>query len=265
VTVARICFLNPFGTDDYDRLITDTLAPYLRGGTDVEIRHLEGCPRNLDYYVPKHLVETEVLRAAIGAERDGFDALVIGCCYDPALEQAREAVTIPVVGPLEASVSLAHMFGHRFSVVTDHRKAVPKLEDLVRIYGLEANCRSVSAIDWWVDDMIGDPAAVAREAAARSREVLERDGAEVIVLGCTIIAACFEKTRLDSASDLDGLAIINPNLIAVKVAELLADLAAVGQYRISRAGYYQRHEQHDPAEALEVLALLEPRPKTEVR
>ena len=72
----RICFLNPFGTDDYDRLISDTLSPSLRGATDLEIRHLEDCPRNIDYYVPKHLVEVEVIRAAIAAEQDGFDAVV---------------------------------------------------------------------------------------------------------------------------------------------------------------------------------------------
>jgi hypothetical protein len=41
--------------------------------------------------------------------------------------------------------------------------------------------------------------------------------------------------------------------MAVKQAELLADLAKVGQYRISRKGYYQQHAQHDPAEARDVL------------
>ena len=41
----RICFLNPFGTDQFDELVRETLLPSLRGGTDVEIRHLEGCPR----------------------------------------------------------------------------------------------------------------------------------------------------------------------------------------------------------------------------
>ena len=41
--------------------------------------------------------------------------------------------------------------------------------------------------------------------------------------------------------------------MAVKVAELFADLRAVGQYRISRAGYYQQQAQHDPEEAREVL------------
>src|SRR3954454_6483597 len=185
----RICFLNPFGTDAYDAIIEETVTPSLRPGTEVEIRHLENAPRNIDFYVPKHLAEVEVLKEVARAESDDFDAVVIGCCYDPALTQARELSTIPVVGPLEATASLAHMFGHRFAVVTDHSKAVPEIEDRIRVYGLEPNCRSVSAIEWYVDDMLGDTGAVARDAYARCREVIERDQAEVVVLGCTVIAA----------------------------------------------------------------------------
>ena len=258
--MTRICFLNPFGTDDYDGLIAETLTPSLREGTQVEIRHLDGAPRNIDFYVPKHLVEVEILRAVRSAEREGFDALVIGCCYDPALTQARELTDMPVVGPLEASASLARLFGHRFAVVTDHDKAVPELADRIRLYGLEANCRSVSAIDWFVDDMIGDPDAVALDAHARCTEVIERDGAEVVVLGCTIVGACFERAILNGAAELAQIAVVNPNIMAVKVAEMLADLRTVGQYRISRRGYYRRHAQHDPDEAAEILALLDGSP-----
>jgi allantoin racemase len=253
----RICFLNPFGTPDYDAIITRTLAPSLRPGTDVQVRHLADAPRNIDYYVPKHLVEVEVLKAVLAAEREGFDAFVIGCCYDPALTQARELVSIPVIGPLEASVLLARPFGHRFSVLTDHRKAVPEIEDRVRLYGLEANCRSVRAIDWYVDDMIGDPESVARDVHARSAEVLASDRSEVIVLGCTIVAACYEQTVLSGHDEFADLAIVNPNLMAVKLAELFADLNLAGQYRISRSGYYQQHGQHDQAEAAQILALLD--------
>jgi allantoin racemase len=257
--MTRICFLNPFGTDDYDDLIAETLQPSLRDGTDVEIRHLHGVPRNIDYYVPKHLVEVAVLEQALAAEREGFDAFVIGCCYDPALTQARELVSIPVVGPLEASVLLARLFGHRFAVVTDHHKAVPEIEDRVRLYGVEANCRAVRAIEWFVDDMIEDPDAVARDAAARCRLAMERDRAEAVVLGCTIVAACYERAVLRGATELGELAVINPNLMAVKVAELFADLRAAGQYRISRAGYYEPHARHDPEEAAEIVALLDSR------
>jgi allantoin racemase len=254
--MARICFLNPFGTDAYDAIIEETITPSLRPGTEIEIRHLEDAPRNIDFYVPKHLAEVAILKAVVRAERDGFDAFVIGCCYDPGLTQARELVQMPVVGPLEATASLARMFGHRFAVVTDHTKAVPEIEDRIRVYGLEPNCRSVSAIDWYVQNMIEDPAAVARDAHARCREVMERDRAEVVVLGCTIIAACFEQAVLGGASELTDVAILNPNVMALKVAEMLADLRAAGQYRISREAYYRQHQDHDAEEAAEVLSSL---------
>jgi allantoin racemase len=257
--MTRICFLNPFGTADYDALIAETLRPSLRDATNLAIRHLADCPRNIDFYVPKHLIEVEVLRAVVQAERDGFDAFVIGCCYDPALTQARELTDMPVVGPLEAAASLARLFGHRFAVVTDHAKAVPELEDRIRLYGLEPNCRSVSAIDWYVDDMIADPAAVARDAHARCTEVIEHERAEVVVLGCTIVAACYEQALLRGTLPSADLCVVNPNLMAVKVAEMLADLRAAGQYSISRRGYYRQHAQHDPVEAAEVLALFEDR------
>lgn len=249
----RIVFCNPFGTDAYDEIVHESLAPYLRRGTELEIAHLEGVPRNIDYYVPKHLMETEIFRRVVEADRDGYDAFIVGCCYDPGVAAARELTDMPVVGPLEASVLLSRYFGHRFSVVTDHRKAVPELEDLVRLYGLDANCRSVRAIDWYVQNMVADPGSVARDAIARCRQVLAEDGAECIVLGCTIIAACVEREVLRGAVELGGLPIVNPNVTAVKVAELLADLRAVGQYRMARSGFYQRHDQHDQAEAAEVL------------
>ncbi len=251
--MTRICFCNPFGTDQFDDLVEETLQPYLRAGTTIESVHVENCPRNIDYYLPKHLVETELFKVILEAEQDGFDAFIIGCCYDPGLTVAREITSMPVIGPLEAAIGMVRPFGQRFSVVTDHRKAVPELEDLVRKYGAEANCRSVRAIDWYVDDMVKDPAAVARDAHEKCAAVMEADGAEAIILGCTIIAACYEKARLENLTDLEPLPIVNPNVMAVKLAETLADLSAVGQYRMGRSGYYQKHAQHDPDEAREVL------------
>ncbi len=245
----RIVFCNPFGTDAYDEIVRESLTPYLRGDTEVTISHLDNSPANIDYYLPKHLMEVDVFREVVAADEDGADAFVVGCCYDPGVAVARELTDMPVVGPLEASVLLSRFFGHRFSVVTDHHKAVPELEDLVRLYGIEANCRSVRAIDWFVEDMISNPEAVARDAYDRCRQVLDEDGAECVVLGCTIIAACLEREILRGARELADLPILNPNVLAVKAAELLADLRAVGQYRISRRGYYQRADARSADEA----------------
>ncbi len=254
--MARICFLNPFGTDIYDELISSTLRPALHGSTEVEIRHLANAPRNIDYYAPKHLAETEIMMAAVEAERDGFDAFVIGCCYDPALTQCRELVDIPVIAPLEASVLLARLFGHSFAVVTDHRKAVPELRDRVRLYGLEANCRAVDAIDWFITDMVLDPLTVAKDTYVKVQEVMRTTGAETVVIGCTIVSACYELAALQGDADLAALSVVNPNVMAVKLAEMFADLNATGQYRISRTGFYQQHVTHDRDEAAEIMTLL---------
>lgn len=251
----RICFLNPFGTPAYNELIHDVLTPSLRPGTEVEIRNLAIQPENMDYFAAKHLVEVGVMRAAVQAERDGFDAFVIGCCYDPALTQCRELVDIPVVGPLEASIGNARAFGHRFAVVTDHHKAVTEIEDRVRLYGQEANCRAVTSIGWFIDDMIKDPASVARDARATSVRVLEETRAETVIMACTIVSGCYVVSAAKDPS-LGGVSIIDPNIMAIKQAELLADLQAVGQYRISRAGYYEQLSAHNPQQSEELYTLL---------
>ncbi|MEN2739594.1 aspartate/glutamate racemase family protein [Microbacterium sp. X-17] len=248
----KICFLNPFGTDAYDEIIGTVLKGSLLPDTTLEIRHLDAGPRNLDYYAPKQVVQVEILKAVKQAEVDGFDAVVIGCCYDPALTEARELVSIPVIGPLESSVGLARPFGHRFAIVTDHHKAVPMLQDTIRIYGAEPNCVGVESIGWFVDDMVLDPVAVAEDTYLKILDVMHRTGAETVIVGCTIVSACYELAAANGDSKFSELSVVNPNIMAVKAAELFAQLNSRGMYRISRAAFYQALSSHDPIEAAEV-------------
>jgi len=247
----RIAFINPFGTAAFDAIITETLVPYAARGTSVEVVHLAGVPANIDYYYPMHLMQLAIWDEVRRLEQAGYDAVVVGCCYDPGVRVARELVDIPVVGPLEAAMNHASYFGHSFTVVTDHAKARPWLEDLVRIHGA-GNCRGVRCIDWYITDMIQDTTAVADDAAAACLTALSEDQAEVVILGCTIIGGCLEREIMTTGRHRD-LPILNPNLLALKTAETLADLYRQGKYNISRVGLYQKHAQHDPAEAEEVF------------
>jgi len=231
------------------------LEPSLRDGTEVEIRHLGMPPENIDYYAPKHLIEVAVMRAAVQAERDGFDAFVIGCCYDPALTQCRELVDIPVVGPLEASIGNIRPFGHRYAIVTDHHKAVPELEDIVRRYGQEANCKGITCVGWFVNDMVKDPVAVAHDARDTSARVLKETGAEVVIIACTIVSGCYVTSARDDPS-LRDVPIVDTNIMALKQAEMLADLRALGHYQISRAAYYEKLSAHSPEQSEEMYQVL---------
>jgi allantoin racemase len=248
----RICFLNPFGTDAFDELLGTVLEGSARPGTRIDIWHLDAGPRNIDYYAPKQLVQVEILRAALKVEEAGYDALIIGCMYDPALTEARELLTIPVIGPMETAVGLSRAFGHRYAILTDHHKAIPELRDRIRIYGAEPNCVGIEAVGWFVDDMVKDYQAVAADVYREAQALMNRCGAETIIVGCTIVAACYELAASRGEDHLNQLSVINPNVLAVKAAESFADLAALGQYRISRARYYQHLRDHNPAEAAEL-------------
>ena len=175
-------------------------------------------------------------------EEEGFDAVIVGCCYDPGVRVARELVDIPVIGPLEASMQLAGNFGHSFTVVTDHHKAAPYLEDLARTYGY-AMCRGVRTIEWWVKEMVKDPDSVARDTIERCREVIKETNAEVIVMGCTIVAACYQR-YLMAGNAAPDVTIINPNLMALKMAELMAGLKQKGGHQMARSGYYEKPSGH---------------------
>jgi allantoin racemase len=243
----RIDFINPFGTLAYDDIIRRTLAHYAAADTDLTITHLEGCPPDIDYFYSKHLVEAVLFERIMRAEEEGFDAVVVGCCYDPGVRTARELVDIPVVGPMEASIQLANYYGHSFTIVTDHHKAAPYIDDYARTIGLAGNCRGVRTIEWYVKDMVNDPDAVARDTIETCRRVVKETNGDTILMGCTIVAACYQQ-YLMKGGEQPEIAIVNPNLMALKMAETLADLKQKGGYHISRAGYYEKPQGHFESE-----------------
>ncbi|WP_328811757.1 aspartate/glutamate racemase family protein [Rhodococcus sp. NBC_00294] len=254
--MSRLLFLNPFGSSLYDDLIRRSMNLAVRPDTDIDIRHLTGPVTAPDFWAQKHLLEVETMSAAIQAEDEGYDGLIIGCCYDPGVAQCREIVDIPVIGPLEASLGFARAFGRNFAVVTDHRKAATEIEDQVRKFGFEPNCKGVTTIDWYIDEMVDDITAVARKTDKVIEKAMADTSAETVILGCTIVSACYEIALRETPLDLPLRSVMNPNLMAVKMAEMLVDLAEVGQYRIARTGYYAKQESRDPEGSAQVRAIL---------
>jgi Asp/Glu/hydantoin racemase len=235
----RINFINPFGTKAYDDIIERTLSHYSAHGTELTITHLEGCPADPDYFYPKHIVETALFDAIMLAEEQGFDAVISGCCYDPGVLVARELVDIPVIGPMEASLQMSSYFGRSVAIVTDHRKACEYMRDYAKVIGLDQLIRGYEVIDWFVRDMIKDIDAVARDVMKVTQATVEKTQSEAVVLNCTIIAACYQSYLMDGGTPAI-VPVINPNLMALKMAETMADMHQKKAYQVSRVGYYEK-------------------------
>jgi hypothetical protein len=82
-------------------------------------------------------------------------------------------------------------------------------------------------------------------------QAMAADGSEAVVVGCTTIAACIEEAALGDPSFLE-LPFINPSTAALHAAEALGSLSRQGRYRLSRRGFYRRHEATNAAEAADV-------------
>jgi len=215
----KILWINPVGIDSFDELILETINKIKRPDAEAKVVHLSKGPTHLEYHYYEHLNMDETLKWVVWAEKEGYDAVVIGCFYDSGLREARELVSIPVIGPAEASMHVASTLGHKFSIIVGRRKCIPKMESNVYQYGLERKLASFRVINFTVTKMAEEPEKLKEAILNAAKQAIEGDGAEVIVLACTIqsgfMRELIEKLRVP---------VLDAVVISWKYAEMMADL-----------------------------------------
>jgi len=82
-------------------------------GTEIEADQIEEGPAAIESEVDGLVAAPHILKLVKKAEAEGFDAAIIWCGGDPALEAAREIVDIPVIGPGESMRLLASILGKK--------------------------------------------------------------------------------------------------------------------------------------------------------
>jgi allantoin racemase len=192
------------------------LQAFVGPGTTVEARPHGKGPRSIESMWEEYLSVPSLLESVVELEREGYDAVVPGCFGDPGIDGARELVTIPVLGPGATSMVVAANLGHRFSIVTVLENVVRPLENLALLTGVHAKLASVRQIGIPVLELNSDPEATFRRLIDVSRDVIEHDRADVLVLGCGTLS--FRAAELQAAV---GVPVINPLQVTLKMAELL--------------------------------------------
>lgn len=216
----RILWINPVsGTSEFDGKIKRILDSLKRNDVEVTVTSLSKGPPHLEYKSYEPLILVETLEKIVEAERNGYDAVVIGCFDDPGLQEARELVNIPVIGPGETCMHIACTLGHKFSIVTVKKEALARLEDHVFMYGLEKKVASFRFVNIGVMEMEKDPEKVYKAILREAKKAIEEDDAEVIVLGCTGETGFVEKLIEELK-----VPVLDATVVSFKFAEMLADL-----------------------------------------
>jgi allantoin racemase len=189
-----------------------------------------GGPVSIESAYEEYLSVPGAIERLVEAERGGFDGVVLGCFGDPGVDAMREMVSIPVVGPGEASMLIAASLGHRFSIVTVLASVIPLLERLAWQVGVDRKLASVRAIDVPVLELGRDPDETMTRMVKESEIARSRDRADVIIMGCMSMA--FQDLQTEMAARL-GIPVINPVHAGVKMMQALCELGL----RHSRAAY----------------------------
>lgn len=210
--------LKPGGRTEEESLeeLTRRVHRALQAGTQLSLRYLRAGPASIECFVDEAVAVPYILEEVLSAQREGHQAVVIDCFGDPGVSAARELAQILVIGAGQAAMTLGAVLGESFSVVTVLEKVVPLIRRNARLYGLSDRMVSVRWVDVPVLELEGNPEVVFQKIVREGKVAVEKEGAEVIVLGCTGFSPLAEKLR-----DELLVPVVDPTLAAIKLAEAL--------------------------------------------
>ncbi len=178
----RVFIINPNCDEGMTAAIRKSAEGYAGNDFEVVCESTPGAPRFIETYQDEIVAAPGMVDVVRRNEKD-FDAVVVACHSDIHLDVFKEMLDKPVVGIGEASMKMASMLGHSFSVVTTSRHSVPGKLAQARKYHLEDLLVSVRAPLETTSEYSNE------ELFERlSRAAIEEDHAEVIVLGCAGLA-----------------------------------------------------------------------------
>lgn len=186
------------------------------------------------------LLGVEILERLKQAEADGFDAAFPGVCYGEFfLQEARQAVTMPVVGPAESAMMMAQLVGARFAVVTLATEDIfaqgpvyghNVVEQNLRVLGWEDRAIKTKPVRPFspplgallVEAYKGRPDRLIEEFEKHALACV-RDGADVVICGCMPYGTALSKVGYNEVANT-GVPVVTPLPAMVKLAESMVDL-----------------------------------------
>jgi len=217
-----------------------TIAGVKRPETEVTVFTLPGQlpgEAEMAYWYVHPKVFSAMIPAAKRAEKEGYDAVVIGCVGSTDAEYAiKEVLEVPVVGIGESALLLAHVLGQTFSVLTYDNKTAAWIDRVVRERHLEDFCNSVRPLNVSLGEMMvrDAMAKVNRKILREAQLAISLDRAEVLVIGSSGFAglADYLRKRVDAA-------VVDPVEAGIKFGEMLADLKSSKNLSQSKVAAYR--------------------------
>jgi allantoin racemase len=195
-------------------------------------------------FAEEYLVYPHMLRNALNAQEQGYDAAIVGSNCDPCLDGLREQLDMLVIGPGEASYALAGMVSNRFAMLTsDNPGLKPMMERSCERLGLRDKMTGVRLMKghagFTASVTPGDFERVmelTQDVVDECKAAKDEDGADCVIIGATTYDALGISQKVkDQLSQIPGyedLVVIESTRAALNMAKALVE-TGVSQSHLS--------------------------------
>jgi allantoin racemase len=234
-------FVDPVEQASYIDRLRERLNQLVTPGIMVDVHGISP-PDRFFHPITEFRCAEQTIRAGLQAERDGYDAFVIGHFQEPGLTECRGALDIPVIGLGEATMLFACSIGRKIGLVTIDPIFIPWHDEQIVRHGLSQRVGGVAAITADLPRFMRaftDAAeyALVRDDFVRQVQPLLERGCDVLIPAGGLPMLLFAQQQpfvIEGAVVLDGIATV------VKAAEMALALHGLTGVAASRRGLYSR-------------------------
>ena len=186
-------------------------------------------------FAEEYLVYPHMLKNALMAQEQGYDAAIVGSNCDPCLDGLREQLDMLVIGPGEASYSMAGMVSNRFAMLTsDNPGLKPMMERSCERLGLRDKMVGVRLMRGHAGftasvtpDQTDRVMELTQEVVNECKAAKDEDGADCVIIGATTYDALAisprVKEQLNQTPGYEDLVVIESAKAALNMAKALVE------------------------------------------
>lgn len=184
-------------------------------GTEVTVVNLDGGPPALNSSGDILVSANAIFQQGATTSSDEFDAILIDCVFDPAVEELQEATGLPTFGPTRATLPLISLVAPNFSIVARTERQCELLAELVEKYGYGGQLVSTRALGITYEKAKQED--IFNEAMAEQlSNAYGKDGARAIMFGSTTMALTDDLRKAAG-----GVPLFMPGVVCLRVMEHL--------------------------------------------
>ncbi|WP_420177601.1 aspartate/glutamate racemase family protein [Kerstersia gyiorum] len=190
-------------------------------------------------YAYHKAMSRQLLHNVHRAEREGYDAFVIGTYTEPLLRECRSLVDIPVISMPESTVLISCSMAQQIGLVTLNEENRWFLQNAMQRHRLEARISGIYVIEPQlperaIEQVFLQPGDYIAAFSATARRAIEA-GADIIVPAEGLVA---EVLAANGVHEIDGVSVLDGVGAPLAYAEMLARLHRLTGLHAGRRWHY---------------------------